>query len=301
MSGITPAWKGEVWLADFGIRLPALKGTKLDAPENFRAEMPISNAVVPVNYVAGLQFPILKIPLSVTSNWYYVSLLNGLLGVPYRSEPVLAGIGGWYGTPRDITTGDLSSVGRIQFWNGATAWELEGCKCCEFVISNKSLGNYIQGYLCFWGVSIQSIGWAQTQAPFTLRKARSQNCGHNLPVNPTEWAISVRNPLAPNAVLLPIPPPGNERFFAPLELNSGTLEVEVSMMFQAHHQWGGVADGVPFYLRVVPPSGVSVGLNVTNPLWSDRYSADFGTDRQKAPLRCVGRGNADGTSPLVIV
>lgn len=299
--GITPGWAGEIWLADLGIRLPAQKGTRLNAPENFRAEGPVSNAVVAVNYVAGLQWPVLQIPLAVTSNWFYRDLLNAMLGVPNRPEPILAGYGGWYGVPRAIVTADLDDLGPIWVYNGATAWQLEACKCCLFTIGNAQ-GEYVRAGLTFWGTSIHGIGWTRSLTPFTERAARSQNCGHNLPRNPTRWSLSVRNPLKPNAVFSSIPPPGNERFMAPREHNTGTLEVGASLMLNAHDQWGGIADGTPFYFRVVPPGGDSVGLNITNPLWSDRYNVEFSEgQRQRAPLTCKGRGNPSGASPLIIL
>lgn len=301
MGGITPGFAGEVWLTDYGIRLPALKGTHLDAPEGFRAEGLVSNAVVPVNYIAGLQVPVLSIPLLVTSNWFYASLLNTMLGLPSRPEVVVLGFGGWWGYPRTGPIGDLVELGRVRVWNGGVAWQLSQVKATSLTLS-LAFGQVVGAQLQVWGATIVGIDpYVPDLNPFNLAGAQSQNCSHNFPRNPSAWSLSLSNPLRPNATIPTIPPPGSQRFVSPLELNAGTFSSQFTLEVQAHYQWQGFADGPPGYsVYIVPPGGAGVQIRMTNPLFSKRYSYEFNGPRRKAPLVAMGRGNKDRTSPVII-
>lgn len=296
--GQDPGWLGEVWLDGPGIRLPALVGTALDAPENYRTLPLISNAVVPVNVIAGLQVPFLRIPLAVTANWFNPTVLNQFLGLPNRNEPIVLLPGGWYGFPRLAAISDLADLGSMTIWNGVTAVRMFGVKCGGLVLG-LSQGVPVSAELQFMGAALAEVSWTRTVLPFVQAPARSQNCSHNLGARPTQWRLSLQNSLRANATLYPV---STFPFLQGAdEINAGPFRASVAMTFQ-----GNVAipanflSPVAFRFNVVPPGGVATAIEITNPLAQGLYSRTFTKPRHKVPFTILCRGNADATAPVRI-
>lgn len=290
MSGIVHPYRSILVLKPDNItpiRIPVLPNPRiLMRPEGYETQDAISNTAYEVNFVAGLEIPVIEFNAAVCSTWFNAANLNAFF-------VTLTGA---------VGVEDLAVIpdGGIAFWDGVAGLKASSVKGCSVDLMVQGKGAWVNCRMRFMGLDIAAYADPSAALLDTFREnpARSQHVNFTGLTSPLSWSFSGDNGCTPN------PEMGDTANLVtatggvkPTEINFGRLTGRLSCSLQSNAS--PPSDGTSVAAVITPPSGSAMTLTCPNPIWQGRDARGMSpSNRQSRDFSAICRGGATGQAPF---